>query len=856
MNIHRHKYFNLLFFLVLSHPCFSQVFIADAAKIVGVNDSAEIIVDNGDPGFYTIGNWNEGTFGGGYLDDYIWATVYSSSSLKAYWTFDVTSEDDYELRIFYHPSSNRTTNALYRIQHAEGVTSFTLDQTSGGDWQKAGVFHFSPGEYLLQALSQTEFSDPQPMIIDDGDPLFETTGSWSEGTVSYGYGDDYLFKGCTDFVSGSATWTIPVMVEGNYEISVHYSAGGNRNPETHYTVPYANGVLDLKIDQTHGDTGWRSFGALPLNTGITNIVMDNSGPSGCVVIADAVRAEYTEYQGPPKPEIDVLTDITPLPAEGESFPVTASLWSIDPLKSVYATKINSAGDDITTPLLDDGLHNDGEAGDNIYGGRLPGGPERSVLRYEVGAETKGGASAVSTVHKCLVAYEEFRKSELRWIFGYSINNPENIDALLERVRSGNFNALSVSVRSIADAYYQSSYEPMNPNIPEGFDPLGYLIEKAHDTSGDKQYIQVHPLVLVYRVLTVDTPPPGHVLDLHPEWISENYAGETYYQNRLFMDPGVLDVQDYLLKVFMEIVTKYDVDGFNLDFIRYPEKVGGYNPIALDYFHQATGRSDRPLPEDPEWSQWRRDQVTNFVKRFYANVMKVKPEIIISADGVCSREVEDRIFYWNTFQDWPMWLEKGYIDLLLGMAYAPEIGEEERFEKWLDFAMKNQNEGKGVAIVGAYKNPVQHSLVQMHKVRKEGSDVISVFAEGHASSDNIDSPEFHNAVKKQFFPTKVPPPEWDWKKNPGTGVIMGEIFSGTEPGGRMTIELLSVETALSDLNGFYTFIKVPPGEYTLSLKNSEGDSIKSVNLDISSGDVIEYDFYINQPAPEVTGIVSR
>ena len=32
---------------------------------------------------------------------------------------------------------------------------------------------------------------------------------------------------------------------------------------------------------------------------------------------------------------------------------------------------------------------------------------------------------------------------------------------------------------------------------------------------------------------------------------------------------------------------------------------------------ATGRVDRPLPNDPQWSQWRRDQISGIVRKVFA-----------------------------------------------------------------------------------------------------------------------------------------------------------------------------------------------------------------------------------------------
>ena len=49
----------------------------------------------------------------------------------------------------------------------------------------------------------------------------------------------------------------------------------------------------------------------------------------------------------------------------------------------------------TTPMFDDGLHGDGQAGDGEYGGTVPGFPAGSIVDYYVGANSSAPANAVS-----------------------------------------------------------------------------------------------------------------------------------------------------------------------------------------------------------------------------------------------------------------------------------------------------------------------------------------------------------------------------------------------------------------------------------------------------------------------------
>src|SRR5438445_11374786 len=72
---------------------------------------------------------------------------------------------------------------------------------------------------------------------------------------------------------------------------------------------------------------------------------------------------------------------------------------------------------------------------------------------------------------------------------------------------------------------------------------------------------------------------------------------------------------------LSVVRNYDVDGINLDRIRYPDgnlgtnvPSGVYNSTSLARFRAETGRTDTPANTDPQCTQCRRDQITWIVRR--------------------------------------------------------------------------------------------------------------------------------------------------------------------------------------------------------------------------------------------------
>src|SRR5437870_1072094 len=161
-----------------------------------------------------------------------------------------------------------------------------------------------------------------------------------------------------------------------------------------------------------------------------------------------------------------------------------------------------------------------------------------------------------------------------------------------------------------------------------------------------------------------------------------------------------------------IVRNYNVDGINLDRIRYPDgNLGslvpswGYNPTALARFRAETGRTDTPSNTDPQWTQWRRDQVTGIVRRVYLESTAIKPQVRVSADVITygygpqtTGSFENTRAYAEQLQDWRGWLREGILDTAMLMNYKRDslANQHQMYEEWNEFATDNQHR-RSVAI---------------------------------------------------------------------------------------------------------------------------------------------------------------
>ena len=281
---------------------------------------------------------------------------------------------------------------------------------------------------------------------------------------------------------------------------------------------------------------------------------------------------------------------------------------------------------------------------------------------------------------------EFRAVSVHtWIPG--MLSKQEIDDSIAWAKKANMNAIIVQARRVGDSYYKSDIETRASNIKgPGLDPLGYSLEQGH-----KKGLEVHAWFNVYRVWSNLPPPkdPKHVVKAHPEWLNKDIDGNIKSDDGQFIDPGVPEARAYTVKLVGDILTKYNVDGLMLDFIRYPGKTWGYSDIAVARFNKEFNRTGKPDKDDPEWCQWRRDQVTAMARDIYAEVQRVKPRVKVSAStvpwGPCPTDWTKTDAYGHVFQDWRLWMEKGYLDANMPMNYKNPAKERDSqwYLDWLD-----------------------------------------------------------------------------------------------------------------------------------------------------------------------------
>ena len=267
--------------------------------------------------------------------------------------------------------------------------------------------------------------------------------------------------------------------------------------------------------------------------------------------------------------------------------------------------------------------------------------------------------------------------------------------LLERALALKLNALILQIRTGADALYASDLEPWSEYLtgtqgqaPEPFyDPLALWISEAHARG-----LELHAWFNPFRARhskAASRQAASHLSETHPEWVKS-------YGDQLWIDPGEPAAADHSLAVFMDVLTRYDVDGIHIDDYFYPYPVTqGAQGGSL--------RAEADFPDQPAWQRyldgggtlnredWRRSNVDALIERIYHGIRQTKPWVRfgISPFGLGRPELRPpgiRGFsqYHKLYANVERWLNEGWFDYLVPQLYWTIDSKEQAFGPLLDY----------------------------------------------------------------------------------------------------------------------------------------------------------------------------
>ncbi len=712
----------------------------------------------------------------------------------------------------------------------------------------------------ILAVGSAASAPAQGVVVDndDGAPAYTETGVWTTSNSTGYNGGTYRFTLPEEDPFSTATWTPDIPETGFYEVSAIFLRSDNRTTQARYTIDHADGEEEVIISQEGGlFIDAVELGEFRFEAGTSGSVQLDSGLGGGAYIADAIR--FSEPVDDP-PVISQVANDPPIPDANVPSQVTARVTDDEGLSSVHLVYSSpSAGSSNLVPALDDGAHGDGAANDDVYGATIPGLPDGDQVSFFIRAQDTGSNVSQSQVAQYTVGEEFPPEYRVIWADSWQGGNPllseEDAERFIETCRANNINTVMVEIRKIGDAYYDSSLEPRATNITGGpdYDPLQYLIDLAHDTSDGKPYIHVHGWFVMHRITRGETLHPQHVLSQHPEYIMSTSTGGTTGGTNSYLDPGHPGVIDHNVAVIVDCVENYDIDGINLDYIRYPEYSGdwGYNPVSVQRFNTIHNETGQPAGGDPDWEDWRRENVTKAVKKIYVKSAMADPQVILTADTVnwgFNYDPSDYPFssaYAGVFQDWVGWLEEGILDYNALMNYSTS---DSRFEGWTDLSLANDDKRGSIIGIGAYlQDSVQDSMDQLLYAREAGADGLNIYDwDSEVNAANASRADFYQALRTQVFTTWVDPPEATWKTQPTTGIFEGTVTLDGEPLDHATVRIQGEPGTETTTDGSGWFAILDAGVGSSVLEASFGpDETTALGQIPQAGDIVTVNIELAQ-----------
>ena len=195
--------------------------------------------------------------------------------------------------------------------------------------------------------------------------------------------------------------------------------------------------------------------------------------------------------------------------------------------------------------------------------------------------------------------------------------------ILDRASELRLNAVILQIRPAADALYPSPYEPWSEYLTGQmgrapspyYDPLEFAVNEAH-----RRGIELHAWFNPYRAHHPSgrsAASAGHISVTHPELVKR-------YGSHLWMDPGEPAVREQTIRVVLDVVKRYDIDGVHIDDYFYPYKERDSRGNIIDFpdanSFRAYVRSGGQLSRD----DWRRANVDSLIRQVYVGIKAAKP----------------------------------------------------------------------------------------------------------------------------------------------------------------------------------------------------------------------------------------
>jgi uncharacterized lipoprotein YddW (UPF0748 family) len=310
--------------------------------------------------------------------------------------------------------------------------------------------------------------------------------------------------------------------------------------------------------------------------------------------------------------------------------------------------------------------------------------------------------------------------------------------ILDRSAALRLNAVILQVRPAADALYASPYEPWSEYLtgqmgkaPDPYyDPLEFAVNEAH-----RRGLELHAWFNPYRARHPSSRSRAsrdHISVTHRSLVKT-------YGTHLWMDPGERVIREHSIKVVLDVVKRYDIDGVHIDDYFYPYKERDRRGRVIDFPDGVSWRryvrSGGRLARD----DWRRANVDSLVKQVYEGIKASKPWVKfgISPFGVWRPGYPPQIggldSYSELYGDSRKWVNNGWGDYFTPQLYWRIDQENVAYPVLLEWWVQQNRTGRHIW-PGNYSDKVGSRGTDWES--QEILDQISATRAQHGATGNV------------------------------------------------------------------------------------------------------------------------
>ena len=251
----------------------------------------------------------------------------------------------------------------------------------------------------------------------------------------------------------------------------------------------------------------------------------------------------------------------------------------------------------------------------------------------------------------------------------ALDNNDNILQTVDNCKKAGINNIFVVVYNNARTIYPSDVMfklTGNKQLEkfQGRDPLKEMITAAK-TAG----IKVHAW-FEYGFSSSYSVQGGPIIAAKPKWAARDQNGALVVKNGFdWLNAFDPEVQQYMIDLFKEVVSNYDIDGVQGD-DRLPAlpSTAGYDDYTIaQYKLENNGALPPTNIKDAGWLNWRAKKLNAFMKRLHKEMKTLKPGLQVT--------MSPSAYPWSLeeyLQDWPTWVDSSWVDAVIPQCYRYDI----------------------------------------------------------------------------------------------------------------------------------------------------------------------------------------